>query len=280
MAEEVVEQVEQVTDGLGEVVQGTDNQPEQSQQPTQTQTAQAPAAFDPQKAFADLQAQMMEKLQGVERQAGQYKGLQSRLDKFEALIKQANAPQTTPSSLEALPPDQRAQFDKLMAEWFGSSQYGKEFNELKQMKVEQQRMAAASDGYSSFMRAAGQDAEKLQPFATQFVNDIVKRAGEGDAEANQYLDLLVSNPVVSAKLMLAEAKEAYAKSVQAQSESATNALKAKGQQASPTPQRSGAKSEDSLEAIQAMPRGPEKTAKLEAYIAANGGMEAFLGAKG
>lgn len=201
-----------------------------TQAPTDTQVqTPEPPAFDPKQSYEQVMAELAKRdevLNNLRRELGQSRGVQSRLDKLIAAMSGQNK-DTTPEVVRSLAPDQLQQTEQLL-DYFFQKKYGQKIDQLS----EAQQNLLVNSRSSSFEAAArgvlGEEFKNLEPHMASFVAEQTRLASSGDQKADKFLDFLAEFPEEGAEYLATIARGRYAKTLQAKSQQATDAQRAKG----------------------------------------------------
>lgn len=198
--------------------QGQEGQPEQEPEPD----------FDPKTSYAELQ----KTIQNMQREFGQTRAMQSKLDKIAQSLETQRAPQNNQNQdfLSKYTPEQIIESEALI-EHLWKKKFGKDWEGLQSFQKEASVDRAASTVEKTARNLLGEDYEKLTPSMNAVGKELWEASQQGNQRAQRLLDLLKTDPEIGGEMFTALAQKHYAENVQERSTQAVNAQVKRGERA-------------------------------------------------
>jgi len=203
---------------------GTLAEPDETQNTQPDQTPETPA-FDPQTAYKGLE----EQLRNFQRELGQSRTMQSKLDKLLAMQERGSQPKQNSQDdvFKKYSPEVISESEALItALW--EKKYGEQFKGLQSFQTEAQTERVVNQFDSSARSFAGKDYDSLQSPMQNIVQAARQAASQGDDEAREFIQLMTTSPRAGARLLVSLAKESMTGQAGAQNAQANQQLQAKG----------------------------------------------------
>ena len=250
---------------------GTESLPAGSSTTQAAPVNQTAEALTEEKIAKLLDARITSLQEAMRREIGQGnilpKKLQGLADKFMALEKQLQAkPQSTiPGVLASLPADQQAAYKQLVREALGldpNYDFGKTWQDLEkereELRTEREDRQLKKNVGGMVERARGmlgENYEKVEPYAKQAFQELLKAVDGGDEEAQKFFDeLYTTRSGLIAFLNAAQYR--YSQALATQSQTAT-AAKEKGAKAASTTLSTASRSSATVPDILSQKPSPE-----------------------
>jgi hypothetical protein len=227
MDDDYKESTSVVEAAIAKADEGSTDGSEANQAQGQAQAAPAEPAFDPKAAYEELKQQYG----NVGRELGQFRSMQSKMDKILSALQGGQQASNQPEILKTLPPEQIQNAEQLI-EALWKKKFGSDWESMQNFREEMMVEKTTSQIESATRGLLGAEYEKLEPIMANIVQDAKAARDEGNEEAQEFLNTLHKMPRTGARILASLAREEFAKSLNGQSQQATNALKASGARAS------------------------------------------------